>query len=142
MFVAFLALYCVLMLICLGVTCAGVWTSFSKAGRPGWACIVPIYGAIVWLDIAGKPWWWLFILVAPTLFILLGFVLGFALGSFLIILLFYVVGAIGVLALSFIVCIPFARNYGQGIGFAIGLLLLPPVFYPLLGFGDAEYLRA
>ena len=32
-----------------------------------------------------------------------------------------------------------ARNFGKGIGFAIGMLLLGFVFIPLLGFGDAEY---
>ena len=32
-----------------------------------------------------------------------------------------------------------ARNFGKGILFAIGLFFLPCFFYPILGFGSAEY---
>lgn len=34
-----------------------MWKIFTKAGKPGWACIVPIYNIIVMLDIVGKPAW-------------------------------------------------------------------------------------
>src|SRR6266496_3874460 len=89
----------------------GIWVSFSKAGRPGWASIVPIYNLIVLLDVAGKPWWWIFLCMIPLA------------GIYFVI----------------VVCIEFAKNFGRGVGFAIGLALLPFVFFPLLGFGDAEY---
>src|SRR4051794_25418446 len=39
------------------------WKIFEKAGQPGWASIIPLYNTIVLLRIAGKPWWWLFLLV-------------------------------------------------------------------------------
>ena len=32
-----------------------------------------------------------------------------------------------------------AKKFGQGIGFTIGLILLPFVFFPILGFGDYTY---
>jgi len=32
-----------------------------------------------------------------------------------------------------------ARSFGKGTGFGWGLLLLAPVFYMILAFGDAEY---
>jgi len=32
-----------------------------------------------------------------------------------------------------------ARSFGKGVGFAWGLFVLPVVFWPILGFGDAEY---
>jgi len=32
-----------------------------------------------------------------------------------------------------------ARNFGKGVGFAIGLLFLPFVFYPVLAFGNARW---
>lgn len=35
--------------------------------------------------------------------------------------------------------IPFAERYGKGVGFAVGLTLLAPIFYPILGFGSAQY---
>ena len=39
-----------------------LWKVFTKAGQPGWACIVPIYNVIVLLKIAGKPLWWILLL--------------------------------------------------------------------------------
>jgi hypothetical protein len=32
-----------------------------------------------------------------------------------------------------------AKSFGKGIGFTIGLILLPYVFVPILGFGSARY---
>ena len=41
----------------------GGWKTFTKAGKPGWAAIVPIYFNIVILEIIGQPisrfWWYL-----------------------------------------------------------------------------------
>ena len=36
---------------------ASMWKVFTKAGKPGWAAIVPIYNTIVLLEIVGKPIW-------------------------------------------------------------------------------------
>ena len=33
-----------------------------------------------------------------------------------------------------------ARNFDKDAGYAIGLIFLPFIFYPILGLGDAEYL--
>ena len=35
----------------------------------------------------------------------------------------------------------FAKAYGRGALFALGLLLLPFIFAPILGFGNAQYVR-
>lgn len=94
------------------VVIAGMWKVFTKAGKPGWASIVPIYNAIVLLEIAGKPLWWIVLLLIP--------------GVNIVIL--------------FIVSIDVARNFGKGTGFGIGLALLGFIFYPILGFGDARYM--
>ena len=32
-----------------------------------------------------------------------------------------------------------ANSFGKGTGFALGLIFIPIIFYPLLGFGDAQY---
>src|ERR1700722_3077522 len=93
------------------VSIAGLWKTFEKAGKPGWAAIVPIYNMIVLLEIAGKPIWWILLLFIPCVNIV-------------------------VLVL---VCIDLAKNFGQGAGFGIGLWLLPFIFYPMLGFGSAKY---
>jgi len=39
----------------------------------------------------------------------------------------------------FVVSIALAERYGKSAGFGVGLAILPFVFYPILGFGDAEF---
>lgn len=90
---------------------AGVWKTFVKAGQPGWAAIVPIYNVFVFLKIAGKPAWWILLLIIPFVNIVIGI----------------------------IVAIEFAKAFGKGTGFGIGLALLGAIFYPILGFGSATY---
>jgi len=90
---------------------AAMWKVFEKAGEPGWAAIVPIYNFLVLLKISGKPMWWIILFFIPFVNLVVAIVMLFAL----------------------------ARNFGKGGGFALGLLLLPPIFYPLLAWGDARY---
>ncbi|HKK61693.1 MAG TPA: DUF5684 domain-containing protein [Bacteroidales bacterium] len=87
------------------------WKIFTKAGKPGWAILVPFYNVIVMLQIIGKPWWWLLLLIVPFVNIV------------------FVIWSLNLLSLSF----------GKDTGFTIGLILLSPVFIPLLGLGSAEY---
>ena len=93
------------------VVIAGMWKVFVKAGKPGWAAIVPIYNMIVLLEIAGKPLWWFILLLVPVV-------------NFIIIIM---------------MSISIAARFGKGTGFALGLAFLAPIFYPVLGFGDARY---
>lgn len=86
-----------------------MWKIFEKAGKPGWACIIPIYSTIVLLEIVGKPWWWLFLIMF----------LPFIFGIWTINLL--------------------SKSFGKGIGFTLGLIFLCFIFIPLLGLGDAQY---
>lgn len=92
---------------------ASMWKVFTKAGKPGWAAIIPIYNLIVLIQVAGKPVWWiLLILFIP----LVNFV-------FLIIVLHNV-----------------SLNFGKGGGFTVGLVLLGFIFFPILAFSDAKYI--
>ena len=43
------------------------------------------------------------------------------------------------LIVSIIIAVDIARNFGKGIGFALGLIFLGFIFYPILGFGEAQY---
>ena len=90
---------------------AAMWTVFKKAGEPGWAALIPIYNIMVLLKIAGKPMWWVILMLIPFVNI--------------IVLIIAIVGL--------------ARNFGKGAGFALGLALLAPIFYPILAWGDAQY---
>lgn len=42
-----------------------LWIIFKKAGKPGWASIVPIYNIIVFIQVAGLPLWYLVLLIIP-----------------------------------------------------------------------------
>ncbi len=91
------------------VICA--WKIFEKAAKPGWAAIIPIYNMIVLLEIVGKPLWWF--------------------------LLFFIPGVN--IVVSVLVYIELAKSFGKEAAFAIGLLLLSFIFYPILAFGSARY---
>ncbi|MEZ6143407.1 MAG: DUF5684 domain-containing protein [Zavarzinella sp.] len=93
------------------LTVAGLWKVFVKAGKPGWAAIVPIYNVIVLLEIAGKPVWWVILMFIPFV-------------NFVV---------------SILIAIDVAKNFGKEALYGIGLAFLPFIFYPLLGFGDARY---
>jgi hypothetical protein len=88
------------------------WRIFEKAGKPGWAALIPFYNVIVLLEIVGKPWWWLLLLFIPILNIVI------------------VVWIYNLLS----------KSFGQGIGFTIGLVLLNIIFLALLALGDYRYL--
>ncbi len=90
---------------------AASWKIFTKAGKPGWAALIPIYNLIVLLEITGKPLWWFILFLVP----------------------FANLVALVLLAVAL------AQKFGKGVGFAIGLLLLPMVFFPILAFGPARY---
>jgi len=88
------------------------WKIFEKAGKPGWAAIIPIYNIIVLLEIIGKPIWWIFLLIIPCVNIVI---------------------AIWMTNLL-------SKSFGQSEGFTVGLLLLGIIFYPILAFGNYQYL--
>lgn len=94
------------------ITAIGMWKMFVKAGRPGWAAIIPFYNQFVLMDIIGRPAWW--VLLIPTL------------------------PAFG-LWVSVIASIDTARAYGKSGAFAILLVLLPFIGYPILGLGASQY---
>ena len=90
---------------------AAWWKIFTKAGQPGWACIIPIYNLYVWCKIVGRPWWWILLMLIPFV-------------NFIILI---------------ILIIDLAKSFGKGVGFGIGLILLGVIFFPILGFGSAQY---
>ncbi len=96
------------------VVIAGIWKVFEKAGHPGWAAIVPFYNLYVLTQIAGKPAWWMVLFLIPVVNFIVAIILALAI----------------------------AERFGKTPAFGIGLALLGPVFYPMLGFGDAQYRKA
>lgn len=128
----FLAIYAVLVLAVYVVLAVGLWKMYAKAGRPGWAAIVPVYNWWVWVEIIGRPRWWFWVLAA--------YVVGAVLSSVVPLLGIVVfLAGIAVFVLYLIGCLDMAKRFGQGSGYGIGLWLLPFIFAPILGFGSSRY---
>lgn len=95
---------CVFVLVCM-------WIVFRKAGKPGWAAIVPFYNLYVLFDITWGSGMRFLLLLIPIYNIILGIQTQVRL----------------------------ARAFGKSGGFAAGLVFLPYIFIPLLAFGKETY---
>ena len=99
------------MLILLAVIIISNWKIYEKAGKPGWASIVPIYNQMVLAEIGGKQSVWGLLPLIPY------------------------IGIIWTIWLTN----RMAKSFGKDVGFTLGLIFLPLIFYPILAFGDSEY---
>lgn len=88
------------------------WKIYEKAGKPGWAAIIPIYNMVVLLEIVGKPIWWIILFFVPLVNIVI----------------------------AIIVVHELSKSFGKDAGFTIGLILVGVIFYPILGFGKDQYI--
>ncbi len=105
----------VIMLLVLGVVALmliSLWKIFEKAGKPGWAALVPFYNKVLLLEIAGRPLWWILLFFIP------------------IVNIFIMVYTYRRLALAF---------GKQSKWFVAGMIFLPFIFYPILAFGKSTY---
>jgi hypothetical protein len=91
-----------------------LWIVVTKAGRPGVSQIIPIWNIIELVRIAGKPLWWvILILLVPVVNLVL------------LIMTYHGI----------------SKAFGKEAGFTVGLLLLPFIFWPILAFGKATYTK-
>ena len=103
-----------LILVMFGLTAIMItayWKVFTKAGKPGWVSLVPFYNIIVFLDIAGKPTWWILLMLIPIV-------------NFIV----------GIMALA-----AFNEKFGKSTGFLLGLIFFSPIFFLILAFDDSTY---
>jgi hypothetical protein len=106
-----LACNCIVFLVFVVPTVVGMWKVFEKAGKPGWAAIIPFFNMFVLNEVARKEILWFVLTLIPC---------------------------INIVALI-VICMDVAKNFGKDPLYGIGLALLPFVFFPLLGFSDARY---
>ena len=87
------------------------WRIFTKAGKPGWASIIPFYNTWVMYQI----------------------ICGRGTAMFRLLIPFYnIYWEIKTL-------IKMAHAYGKSTGFGVGLIFLSPIFLCILAFGSATY---
>ena len=87
------------------------WKIYTKAGRPGWAALIPIYSTVVFCQICGRSGWLTLALMIPGVNVIV----------------------------SIMLTVDLARVFGRGTGFMLGLIFLSPIFFPILAFGSSRY---
>lgn len=99
------------LIICI-LFIAASWKVLTKAGQPGWACLIPFYSQYKMFEIVYGSGWKFLLLLIPLYNIYLAIKYN----------------------------IDLAHAYGQSTGFGIGLIFLQAIFIPILGFGKSEYI--
>jgi hypothetical protein len=112
------------------IMAVSLWRIFTKAGKPGWAAIIPYYGYYVQVQVARLPVWYFIPMCLPLLLAIAQIKLPSQSGSLLSLFVF------GFYAY---VVYKMAQQFGKGIGYTLGLLFIPFIFYPMLAFGDSAY---
>lgn len=103
--------YMVILLIVSIISLVGLWKIFVKAGKPGWGAIIPIYNMYCLFEMSFGTGWLFLLCFVPC------------------------VNAV----MMIIMWIKLAQAFGKGAGYGVGILLVPFIFLPMLGFGDAQY---
>jgi len=108
------AILCILAIFLgfIALMIASMWRIFTKAGRPGWAALIPLYNIYTLLKVVGRPGWWIPLYFIPLVDIVILIIVAFDL----------------------------AKSFRKSGAFAFfGLFLFAPVGYLILAFGSAQY---
>jgi len=87
------------------------WKIYEKSNYPGWSVLIPIYSTLIFLKIIEKPWYWLILFCIPFVNIV------------------FLIWSTNLLS----------KKFGKDEGFTVGLLLLPLIFIPIIGYGNSKY---
>lgn len=104
-------LFVLVILALIVITVVAKWKIFQKEGIPGWAALVPYYDTVRILEMNKQPLWWSFMMLIPIVNIFFGVKMFRR----------------------------WAAVFGKGAWFTVGMIFLPFIFWPILGFGKATY---
>ncbi|HPX71083.1 MAG TPA: DUF5684 domain-containing protein [Bacillota bacterium] len=108
----FLAVLAIIFTILSLFSALCMWKIFKKAGRPGWAAIIPFYNAYILYEIVWGSGWMFLLAFLP------------------------VVNT----AITIMTICRLSDVFGKGAGFALGIFLFPIVFLAILAFDDSIYI--
>lgn len=128
----------------------GMWRMFTKAGEHEWGAIVPFYNRYLLFKISDmKNWFWaelvLSIVYGASLIAFVLFLIGVLISSFSTVdynsalngtgisFIIVIISAVLLFILHIVRNIRLARNFHLGGGWVLGFLLLPGVFYMIVG---------
>lgn len=89
------------------------WRIYTKAGKPGWAAIIPVYRQIVMYQVCGLSPWLMLLWLLP------------------------IFGWLGMVIVAIMKRFGFAREFGRSSLFGFGLLFLPIIFQSIIAFHPA-----
>lgn len=114
------------------------WRIFTKAGEAGWKSIIPVYSDYISYKIAWQTsYFWLVFILG----IIASCIQNPGGDSAMLLMLASLIKIIAGI-ISIIYSIKLARAFGRGIGFALGLIFLQPIFMLILGLGNDHYYGA
>lgn len=93
----------------------GMWKTFEKAGKPGWAAIVPFYNVWTVFEIGGQKGAYVFFALIPC------------------------VGPIIYLVFAIKAYLEIARRFGKSTGFGVLSIFFSFITFLILGFSDCTY---
>ncbi len=112
---AAVAAYFLFLMVFVVLSVIAMWKVFEKAGKPGWAALVPIYNTIILLEVVGRPVWWVVLMFVP----------------------------IANIVVWLLIALDLAKAFGKSATFGvIGLFFFNIIGMLMLGFGDAKYVGA
>lgn len=128
------------------------WKIFTKAGEKGWKSLIPFYNMYILFKIVNmKGWFWFMIglSIVVSLITSINGLVGYTISDFdfnnfdfqthlptfitLVVFFFINLYVLGVY------CWRTSKVFGHGKGWAIGLFLIPNLFWLMLGFGKSTY---
>lgn len=112
---AFLGIFAIIWLVCIAIAVVqiiGMWKTFKKAGLKGWAAIIPFYNMYTVCKMTWGSGWYFFLCLIP----------------------------LGGVIFQIVTYVKVAKVFGKSGGFAVGLIFLAPIFWMILGCGNATYL--
>lgn len=111
-----------LVLIVLAVLLViALWRIFTKAGEKGWKAIVPVLNLITEYKISGMSPYFLLIYI----------------GFFIPFVNFF--AGIAMFVITIIQIVKLGEAFGKSTGFKVGMVLLSPIFFLILGLGNSTY---
>ena len=145
------------MLICLCIFAilliVAYWKIFQKAGEKGWKVLIPIYNVYIMYKIVGmKNWFWALFFTSCAAGIIMAFdgtadlstmseaeLAAFDWSAHPSTIAMLAVEAILSIWAGILFAWRTAKVFGHGIGYTIGLLFVPSIFWLILGFNKDKY---
>lgn len=106
-------LFILAIIACAVLAVVGRWKIFKKAGEEGWKSMIPIYSDYTMFRILSME---------PLLCIISSL-------------------PVSHFVLNIVIAVKLAKSFHKSTGFAVGLILLEPIFIMILGFGSAKYTK-